>query len=809
MMNRNFNTALTAVALLAGWLLIGLGTTLVAADAVPPHNPDLTWDGTPDGSHDWTLGPTGARGWMFGRGGQTAEARQILVTAVAQGSPAAGVLQVGDVILGVDDHRFHDDARILFALAITAAETEQGGGRLRLIRWREGEVQTVEIRLAVMGAYSDTAPFYCEKSRRVFERACDAIARRGLQDVSIANDMNGLALLASGKQEYRPALQAYAQKVAALQLDSFQTWNYGYANMFLAEYILATGDRSVFDGMRRIALESAEGQSRVGTWGHRFALPSGGLNGYGCMNMPGLSLTISMVLAREAGVEDPALDRAIAKSAAFLRWYVHKGAPPYGDHEPWPGHEDNGKSAAAAVLFDLLGDREATEFFAKMSAAAYSERERGHTGNYFNVLWALPGVARGGPIATGAYFKEHSWYYDLARGWDGSVAYQGSPVGEEEHNVYTDWDCTGSYLLAYALTPKSLYLTGKRGFCTTPLNRAQADEVVAAGRDYFRVDGQNGYDQRSTKHLLAGLSSWSPTVRSRSAESLQRRNADVVPELIRMLAGTDRDARYGACQALGRLGPAADSAAPQLRALLKDADPWLQSLAAWSLTSLSPAERQASVPELLVMAAQPNPADPRGIAQRYASMALFHPYPGKREPQSLLAESLDGVDRELLYRAMQAVLKNEDPSARNTVAVLYGKLSDADLVALLPAIIQAIEELAPSNEMFADGVRLAGVDLLSRLRIREGMPLCVKVIDPGRWADERRLPTCLGYLARYGAQAKAVVPQLLAARATFSTTKSGKQRDDTLQRINDAIDRIQASTDLPTLIDAQDFKTSR
>ena len=97
-----------------------------------------------------------------------------------------------------------------------------------------------------------------------------------------------------------------------------------------------------------------------------------------------------------------------------------------------------------------------------MSVAAYDERERGHTGNFFNILWAMPGVSRCGPLATGAYWREQAWYYDLARGWDGSFRYQGSPVGEEEHRKYTNWDNTGTYLLAYALPLKSLRITGKR-----------------------------------------------------------------------------------------------------------------------------------------------------------------------------------------------------------------------------------------------------------------------------------------------------------------------------------------------------------
>src|SRR3954463_11557582 len=94
-------------------------------DALP--NPDFTKGGTvpKDGPHDWTLGPTGARGWIFTNNGHSAEARQILVTAVAKGSPAAAVLNTGDVILGVDGKGFSGDARIQFANAIAAAESEK------------------------------------------------------------------------------------------------------------------------------------------------------------------------------------------------------------------------------------------------------------------------------------------------------------------------------------------------------------------------------------------------------------------------------------------------------------------------------------------------------------------------------------------------------------------------------------------------------------------------------------------------------------------------------------------------------------
>ena len=440
------------------WILnavIALGVlTLGRVDAVfgaraaeTPPIPDFTQGGRKDASHDWTLGPTGTRGWIYGRNGQTADSRQILVTAVDAGSPADNVLRANDVILGVNGKPFADDARIQFARAITAAEEKNGV--LRLIRWRDGQNANVDLKLAVLGAYSVTAPYNCPKSKAIFEQGCRLIAKNGLKDADIPTDLNALALLASGKEEYRPMLAAYATKVAASLHPGVWTWYYGYGNLFLAEYVLATGDKSILPELKRIAKEATVGQSAVGTWGHEFyARPSGNLNGYGCMNLPGLVLTTGLVLAREAGVNDPAVDRAIGYSAKFLRYYVDKGAIPYGDHQPWPGHEDNGKCSSAAVLFDLLGDGEATSFFARMGMAGYAERERGHTGNFFNVQWALPGVSRCGPLATGVYLKEQSWYYDLARDWKGGFGYQGSPAGEEEHNKYTKWDCTGAYLLA-------------------------------------------------------------------------------------------------------------------------------------------------------------------------------------------------------------------------------------------------------------------------------------------------------------------------------------------------------------------------
>jgi hypothetical protein len=51
--------------------------TMAAPRGGKPPVPDFTQGGKTDGSHDWTLGPTGARGWIYAWK-HTAEARQIL-----------------------------------------------------------------------------------------------------------------------------------------------------------------------------------------------------------------------------------------------------------------------------------------------------------------------------------------------------------------------------------------------------------------------------------------------------------------------------------------------------------------------------------------------------------------------------------------------------------------------------------------------------------------------------------------------------------------------------------------------------------
>ena len=752
---------------------------------------------------DWNLGPTGLRGWMFCDKLVTADARQIAITAVDKGSPADGVIAVGDVLLGAGGKEFAFDPRTEMGRAITAAESEAGGGKLVLTRWRAGTTEEVVIKLPVLGSFSGTAPFDCPKSKRILDQGLKALAVRvaqpdyGKKTDGIPRALNALALLAGGDAAHLPLVKREAQWAADFETDGYKTWYYGYVMMLAAEYIAATGDQSMLPGLRRLALEAARGQSAVGSWGHMFALPDGRLKGYGMMNAPGLPLTIGLVLARDAGVKDPEVARAIELSARLMRFYIGKGAVPYGDHPAWTEtHEDNGKCGMAAILFQRLGEAKGAEYFTRMAVASHgNERDCGHTGNFFNMTWSLTAIAQAGPQATGAWMKEFgAWYFDLARRWDGTFVHQGPP--EPDHDSYRGWDATGAYLLGCAQPLKKIVLTGKKPGVVKPLTASVAQQLIADGRGWDNKDRRSFYQKLGEADLLTRLGSWSPIVRERAAMELAKRKPAPVPAIIALLDSPSLDARIGACHALEELRGAAAPAVPNLRALLQQPDLWLRVKAADALAAIGKPALPA-LPDILDrIARDPDKSDPRAMEQRYLCGAVF-------DRMLTDASKLEGVDRGKLRTAIARGLKNQDGHARSKVSNIYARLSYDEIKPLLPAIFEAVVKPAPSGEMFADGVRVNGLKVLAAHHVEEGIAACADyVVNQNPWASQERINEILPILLQYGAHAQRVIPKLREAVEYFEQREPDFPKKLSLQKaaaVREAIAKIEASTERPEL----------
>jgi hypothetical protein len=272
--------------------------------------------------------------------------------------------------------------------------------------------------------------------------------------------------------------------------------------------------------------------------------------------------------------------------------------------------------------------------------------------------------------------------------------------------------------------------------------------------------------------------------------ALGRKGANPNMELIQMLDSRDLETRYGACQALAHIKNPSPEAVTALRKNLDHKDLWLRVEAAEALARIGEPAMSA-LPKLLTMLAKPPSGDdPRGMEQRYLSFAVF----GR-----MLRNSLNDVDKDLLRKAIAATLLNEDGRARSDVGRIYSKLSFDEIKPLLPAIEEAIKTPSPSGVMFASGIRLAGLDLLAKHRIKEGMPLCFEVMEIQKWGKAARIPRCLKALASYGGAAKPMLPKLRQLEKDLLAHRERRNLQKHIDSVGELIKKIEASKDSPEL----------
>ena len=376
-----------------------------------------------------------------------------------------------------------------------------------------------------------------------------------------------------------------------------------------------------------------------------------------------------------------------------------------------------------------------------------------------------------------------AWYFDLARRWDGTFLHQGAP--EPANDKYAGWDCTGAYLLAYALPLKKIVLTGRKPAITPQLSAAQAQSLILDGRGWTNKDRKSFYQKLTEAELLTRLGSWSPIVRGRAAEELAARPNPPLTAIVKLLDSNNLDDRVGACQALEMLKGAAAPAIPGLRKAFNQPDLWLRIRAADALAAIG-APAMPVLPEMLERVVRgPSPEDPRGMEQRFLCSSVF---------SKMLGKSVEGVDKDLLRKAVARGLQNQDGRARGEIGGIYQRLTYDELKPLLPAINEAIVKPAPSGEMFADGIRLKGCELFAKHHIREGMELCLGLVELDRWGLANRGKRCFEILAMYGAAAKPLLPKLHELQKSIPPGKAAKGQKSLAEQLDDLIKTIENST---------------
>ena len=751
---------ITAICLCA-MLITGANAADKPTD-IPGTNgvPDLTKGGTLTRVNLRWAGPMGVQfGVWRPKGQKMVDVRQFQVLEIQKGSPADGVLEIDDVVIGADGTGAADVPLFKGAEsplqdlgdAITEAEAHNPA-LLKLQVWRpvkkapvdekrkyaevdlrnvqklltpytEGHTGVITIKLESLGRYSDTAPYNCEKSKNILRKGTKKLYESG----DPGRFFMGILPLLAADDPSNPdneKIQAKAKEWAHELLSEEQPWSAwggGVKMIVLAEYYMKTKDPAVPPYLLERAERHARGVSWFGTTGHRFAdpkpdgSPSGKVSGYGPINCSGLLGFLGLSLVHEAGITSPVIEAAIERQRIFFgHFFAFHGGIGYGEM-PWGlsgvDGDWNGKHALAALALGLQDKQEEkAKYFSKLAALSNVEsRQYAHGGPFFGQVFQPLGAGQAGVKAAHLQLNEIRWHLDLKRSWDDTFIF------DPTNNKYGGFNYPAHSLLFYALPLKQLYITGRGHKDALKLSDAEFKELQAVKT----IDAEKA----STRELVAGLFRNDGMTRRAIGTELVKRitanpddpeSADLVNGLIAIAA--DRTAaksgRGGALFTLETLkGKSGDLNNPQdlkivkaMVALLQDPDNSVRFGACRVLQSfhgkfIGPAMKPYKNDLLDAIIATDRPTFPLNeedpLRWAHGEMSTMLPW--------VAVDGFDDVDRKKLLLAMRSALNTPNGTGQRIASSLLDELTKQEILEIADAVVNAVKFPPPGNSMGGSG----------------------------------------------------------------------------------------------------------
>ena len=439
------------------------------------------------------------------------ESSSATVEYVFENSLAEGKLQIGDVITGVNGRGFENDFSASFAEAIDGGEGSNG--KIVLNVKREKRENKITFRLKKIGSYSKHWPYECEKSDRILRDACDwliahqqpngRLEKNEQGSTFVLSSVGGLAMLGCDARRYRKPLKKLVdfevnflkQHVNAdghYENGTLELWSLNYAAIFLAEYYLATKDKTVFPALEFLNQEiyhrqfhQADAETVAHITAHRKRKGIKGdpmpkywfshdkvttkTGGYVHLGVNVANACVAFSLLHEAGVDVDMENLKATKD--FIEKVCTAGVMGYAATlgQTRTDGDAFGRTGTLGIAMHLDGNR--PDFTTKVTGAMNrlypNQMYLGHGTTVMGKAWGVLAIAQLDPPLFRKMMDECQHDFDLLRLSDGSFV--ANPVGEKGHSKLDlmhggdgqkhRWT-TGFNALIYALGKKSLRITG-------------------------------------------------------------------------------------------------------------------------------------------------------------------------------------------------------------------------------------------------------------------------------------------------------------------------------------------------------------
>ena len=411
---------------------------------VEPYKPKLTDGKSPD-FHDFPMGVLSATGRLHD--GE----RDIIVRDVGKGGVAeSGGLLVGDRILSIGgktpkSFSMSTDSGLegpqaMLGKALDAACSSKSN--LLHIQVRRGEKNiTTKLKVPASPVFASTFPQKCSKSRKYFSGIVEHLVEVQLDSGSwrpgVGGDADGymsafcaLAILSSGKKEYLPTVKGaidFIRKKSIAQIKPGdpkvgpKSWQGASSAILLAEYQLATGDKTFFSDLKKCCDLLAGRVSENGRMGHYYVVPYEG-TGLVIINV---QAHLAWALAAKCGykVNRKAWDRSMMEIRKSTD--PKTGAIGYSSRVPDYPDIPARTGAMATALAVANKSPKLAKGFAGALVKYQSRMRHAHSMTSIGLIYGMAGIKSVDPASHPAVMKKWIPYLELCRTSVGTAAFFG------------------------------------------------------------------------------------------------------------------------------------------------------------------------------------------------------------------------------------------------------------------------------------------------------------------------------------------------------------------------------------------------
>lgn len=464
-----------------GIRLLALGVclqspTLRAADqtAAGYYTEPPVYNNRPQPGREYELGDIGVTGIKA----HIKKGVTVAVEGAEPNTPADGKFNPGDIIVGVNGVLLKGkNPYVILGAALTEAEAADGVLKFDIKPDKDDTIKPVTIKIPVLGAYSQTFPLNCDKSKKIIQQAAEFYSSKDrLKGHTMCNALACLFLLSTGDERYVPRVKEYFSQflkkretwgalnreddAKEVQGVGDNTWYNGYNGIACAEYYLRTGDRSVLPLLQYYCDDAKRRQYWGKGWGHwGYALNPAYEGAGGLMNPAGTQVLTTLLLGKECGVKVD--EKTLLGALKFWYRFAGHGTIPTTDTRTWYILRNAGKDGATAAAMQIAshaqGDvsiyQQAKEYLSMSALTSWPAMDY-----EFEAFWhglAGANVLDFDPKLYHLTNRRLAWWYDLSRHASGAFTpatlqvQTGDPV-----------DSGISVALCYTAPLKTLRITG-------------------------------------------------------------------------------------------------------------------------------------------------------------------------------------------------------------------------------------------------------------------------------------------------------------------------------------------------------------